>query len=729
MNKKLYQTAGKKEITKDLQEVNILGTLGNQTNIPKGQEWKDGKIIKLVTTGSKTKRVQIGVYYTNSKGQKIKGLKPPANTIPRTRKMGGINKYQYGGRRTRKPLSTDMFDTPQNIDFNPFRSNQGLYSSKFNLNPRVRGEFNNNAKITLGPNLSGNYGKGYTGENDQIYSDDRHTLGLRGSFQTPIGRGGLVAGLSGEAGAPLGNRTFPNNNDHGYGQIQGGLGYYPKNSNLGIKANVGYGTERSSVPGASYGVTGNYGPATFNIGKDRRGVNAGFGLSLPLGQSRKKMGGMYEQSNSYEHGGAKDPNSGITALRKVAPNVVKTMGYGMGGMMKQYEEGGPTHTMPDGTVHPGATHEEYMAMMGENQMQKYQGGGMYGSNTMSAAGQGGPPQLGLTSTLVGEETDPSLQEQRLQNLENIETSISDDANRQLQQGQSQLAQADAMSSDIGDQGARTAQQVFNAKQNLYSGAVKGIGEQVGQTVNPQGGYGGAMAGAKGAYAAQKFANTADKAFKAYQASQAVPGAAPAFFRTVGTGVNAGKNIGGMGMAAPSVAGATAAPGSSALLAGAGNFLKSGAGIGTVASLAGMGISKLSDDGDPTKSNVGEYTGSILGSAGTGAAIGSYLGPAGTVIGGVGGALYGAGKQYFGTKNAQEAEEKAIAEYEEEQQDLRDEQVKGFNDRIGGLYAGALSSSAAGNIKQKSISGQNLGRNVMYKNGGMMMGMPRYRYNS
>ena len=42
----------------------------------------------------------------------------------------------------------------------------------------------------------------------------------------------------------------------------------------------------------------------------------------------------------------------------------------MGGGKMHYNEGGslladdmPTHTMPDGTVHPGATHENYMAMM------------------------------------------------------------------------------------------------------------------------------------------------------------------------------------------------------------------------------------------------------------------------------------------------------------------------------------------------------------------------------
>ena len=38
--------------------------------------------------------------------------------------------------------------------------------------------------------------------------------------------------------------------------------------------------------------------------------------------------------------------------------------YNYGGRTPKYADGGATHTMPDGTVHPGATHEDYMAMMG-----------------------------------------------------------------------------------------------------------------------------------------------------------------------------------------------------------------------------------------------------------------------------------------------------------------------------------------------------------------------------
>ena len=58
--------------------------------------------------------------------------------------------------------------------------------------------------------------------------------------------------------------------------------------------------------------------------------------------------------------------------------------YDAGGVYQNYE--GATHTMPDGTVHPGATHEDYMAMMGEvsspymankGMKRRYAGGGSY----------------------------------------------------------------------------------------------------------------------------------------------------------------------------------------------------------------------------------------------------------------------------------------------------------------------------------------------------------------
>jgi hypothetical protein len=97
--------------------------------------------------------------------------------------------------------------------------------------------------------------------------------------------------------------------------------------------------------------------------------------------------------------------------------------------------------------------------------------------------------------------------------------------------------------------------------------------------------------------------------------------------TKGTGKLAG--VGGAG-----AAGAT----------GLAKFATSGAGLGTIANLAGTGIKMASDDGDATKSNAGEYGGAILAGAGTGASYGSMFGPVGTAVGAVGGAIYGGVKQ-------------------------------------------------------------------------------------
>ena len=62
--------------------------------------------------------------------------------------------------------------------------------------------------------------------------------------------------------------------------------------------------------------------------------------------------------------GYKEGGPGIEALRKEAPEVVERMGYEEGGSLLQddmammEEEEMPTHTMPDGTVMPGAEHGE-----------------------------------------------------------------------------------------------------------------------------------------------------------------------------------------------------------------------------------------------------------------------------------------------------------------------------------------------------------------------------------
>jgi len=74
--------------------------------------------------------------------------------------------------------------------------------------------------------------------------------------------------------------------------------------------------------------------------------------------------------------GYKEGGPGIEALRKEAPEVVERMGYEEGGSlladdmaMLQEEQEMPTHTMPDGTVMPGAEHGESEEMESETPME------------------------------------------------------------------------------------------------------------------------------------------------------------------------------------------------------------------------------------------------------------------------------------------------------------------------------------------------------------------------
>ena len=107
-----------------------------------------------------------------------------------------------------------------------------------------------------------------------------------------------------------------------------------------------------------------------------------------------------------------------------------------------------------------------------------------------------------------------------------------------------------------------------------------------------------------------------------------------------------------------------------------------------------------------------------------AGLGTMIMPGvGTAIGAGVGALVGAGKEFFGAKSAREAEE----EYLQEARNERNRGIYDLNKRVGSAFGSAMNQMAAGNIAQKTVSGQNLGRNVMYKHGGMMMRMPRYGY--
>ena len=51
----------------------------------------------------------------------------------------------------------------------------------------------------------------------------------------------------------------------------------------------------------------------------------------------------------------------------------------------------------------------------------------------------------------------------------------------------------------------------------------------------------------------------------------------------------------------------------------------------------------------------------------------------------------------------------------------------YNEELAKNYGMQKGSIRAGNIKQKTYSGYDLGRNVVAQLGGMRMGIPRYRY--
>ena len=412
----------------------------------------------------------------------------------------------------------------------------------------------------------------------------------------------------------------------------------------------------------------------------------------------------------FKSGGMKDPNPGITALRKEAPEVVAKMGYGMGGMKDMYQAGGLLNASKQDQI--AQANQLYKQQQLLTPKSRFQSGGMYEENQI-------PAGLGSTAMSMYQESDPRLQEQREASLAKEQAQLTAGASQMKQEieadklgDEQKIAGAQAEATSGMDKGMGVAGQLVNfgaqagigqgaqegieQGKNAALGAGSGLGNQAlawnpatGRAVGTQLGgsgtsLGGAFKGAAEAYKAQRATNMAIKA-GAPMSSAMSSGQAGA--QALGTGLQ--------------------------------SFATSGAGLGTIAALAGKGISKLSDDGDATKSNVGEYSGSILGSAGSGAAMGSMLGPVGTLVGGIGGALYGAGKQFFGTKAAKKEKQKLE----------RDRQVKidNFSNELTKDVAMQRGQVRAGNLKQKTYSGYDLGRNVIAQMGGMRMGTPRYGY--
>ena len=164
---------------------------------------------------------------------------------------------------------------------------------------------------------------------------------------------------------------------------------------------------------------------------------------------------------------------------------------------------------------------------------------------------------------------------------------------------------------------------------------------------------------------------------------------------------------------------------SSIGAGLKSFATSGAGIGTIATLAGAGISRAADDDDATTMTFGEGTGKVVSGIGTGlgaaaltgAALGSAVPVIGNIIGGAAGAIYGLTKGLVARNKARREERKLQRE--------RDKYVADTNKQIGSRFGSQMANVRAGELKQKTFSGYNLGRNLSARTGGMRLGMPRY----
>lgn len=350
-----------------------------------------------------------------------------------------------------------------------------------------------------------------------------------------------------------------------------------------------------------------------------------------------------------------------------------------------------------------------------------------------------------TSNIVEEESDPNLQQARLDNLTEQQQNLI------LQQNQveNQTTQQIAENEMLNEQRLLEEEALRESTQNTIEGTAK-TGIQTGlELLSPEVVEANKLKNANAFSTLGKDLMSGFKAMKPVTQYAQIPNSvanASLSVPTIGGGVGGSGAFGGANLGANNLAanlgtntvtssglstipaatttvpvGTMAGTGFKAGLGqigqGLGRFAKTGAGIGAISSLAGMGISRLSDDDDPTTVNFGEGAGSFLSSAGTGASIGSLLGPAGTAIGGVLGGAYGLGKSLFNRNKSRKSEENI-------EQDAIANQSKGvanFNEDLLSQYGTALSNIKQGELDQKSISGQDLGFNLVARDGGMRYG--------
>lgn len=340
----------------------------------------------------------------------------------------------------------------------------------------------------------------------------------------------------------------------------------------------------------------------------------------------------------------------------------------------------------------------------------YQPGGMYSSNTI--------PSALSTTNIVQEESDPTV-------LQAKEDKLARDTTL-LQEQSSNVASKIEQEKEFDNQKINAAG--ANATAGVDAG-VSGLTQIADKFVSPEKRATGAnpFAAAANASRITRASNIAQKATTYKDGINAITNAKAAT-KAATLAQKAGGSV--MSSATTGKTIVTNAAGEivkqgSGLAAGAKSFLSSGAGIGTVASLAGAGVSKLADDGDATTMNFGEGTGKTLSGIGAGlgaaATAGMLMGSAvpvvGNIIGAGVGALYGLGKGLL-QRNKARREKRSI---ERERKD----RINKFEGKQKSKMLTARAGVRAAQLKSKTFSGYDLGVNTTARLGGLRMGIPRY----
>lgn len=404
---------------------------------------------------------------------------------------------------------------------------------------------------------------------------------------------------------------------------------------------------------------------------------------------------------------------------------------------------------------------------GQKKKKKYNtGGGMYGSNTVSSAGQ-----VSSTSNIVYQESDPQVLAAKREGMEAEKARLLN----QSEMTQQEVQQAEDNTQAIANEAAQEPSKVENAY-NSVKGLVETsdmltdgkIGDLAKKAFQPKPALGAdpmgirsgskllsgkplslaqpstglTLGGGSGGLGSTSLIDKSSSLFKSTPSftppGSFTPGSiggTPTFNPTlmsdkpISLSSDLSKGVGTLGSTVTKEAGkglmSTTGVGAAGVGSGVGKFLTSGAGIGTVASLAGMGVSALADDGDETKLNFGEGTGAVLSGIGTGIgaatltgmALGSAVPVLGNVIGAVAGAAYGLGKALVGRRKARKAKAK-------HEQEIKDKKAKHNKDLMSNL--GTQQSIVRNEeLAQKTYSGYDLGKNVNYRLGGAMQPLMKY----